>query len=170
MLHTDYAHAEQKETEPIVKLSYAELIADDHKLLLKAAREGDVRAWELLGFMYQRGEGVEVDDILAVYWFTKAAEQGSAEALAFLGSRFLWSASEKKSQQSLTEARILLTKAAKQGHGNAQYDLGGMYLAEQGVPKILSRPMSGLLCRQGRETDGRMQCSRSEQGRALSTI
>jgi hypothetical protein len=50
------------------------------KQYTKEAEEGDVWAQYDLGRCYANGEGVEKDMKKAVYWFTKAAEQGNANA------------------------------------------------------------------------------------------
>jgi TPR repeat protein len=51
----------------------------------KAALQGYVKAQYNLGGMYQRGEGVPLDNRQAVVWFRKAAEQGLANAQTNLG-------------------------------------------------------------------------------------
>lgn len=71
LLHMGYAHAVPKEVELHER-------SEDHVRFLEAARSGDVTAQERLGFIYKRGEeGVASDEVQAVYWFTRAAEQGS---------------------------------------------------------------------------------------------
>lgn len=40
------------------------------------AKQGDVDAQFILGFMYANGKGVSQNDMEAVKWFKKAAEQG----------------------------------------------------------------------------------------------
>ena len=44
------------------------------------AKEGDTTAQYLIGHMYDRGLGVPQDDVMAVEWYRKAAEQGDASA------------------------------------------------------------------------------------------
>ena len=46
----------------------------------KAAEQGDARAQNNLGFMYEKGRGAPQDYTEAVKWYRKAAEQGLAEA------------------------------------------------------------------------------------------
>ena len=123
-LSVGYTHAEQKETELAGSISYPET-PEDHRHLRKFAREGNVGAQELLGFIYKRGEqGAEVDEVQAVYWFTRAAEQESVQAQAALGEIFL----NRGSEDSIAEARVLLMQAAKQNHSLAQYHLGTIFL------------------------------------------
>jgi uncharacterized protein len=45
-----------------------------------AAGQGDVRAQEMLGYMYDVGEGVPEDDRSAAAWYGLAADRGSAAA------------------------------------------------------------------------------------------
>lgn len=42
------------------------------------AEKGDATAQNHLGWMYQKGRGVDQDDAQAVNWYRKAAEQGIA--------------------------------------------------------------------------------------------
>ena len=55
------------------------------------AERGDSEAQNLLGAMYLRGIGLRVpkDNMKAVHWFIKAAEQGNANAQFNLGARSL---------------------------------------------------------------------------------
>jgi TPR repeat protein len=58
-------------------------------LYCEAARLGDVGAMFNLGWMYANGRGVERDDALAAYFFSRAAHQGHPQAremLKFVGS------------------------------------------------------------------------------------
>jgi TPR repeat protein len=45
------------------------------KWLLKAAEQGHVEAYYILGCMYDEGKGVPQDRAEAVKWFRKAGEQ-----------------------------------------------------------------------------------------------
>ena len=47
----------------------------------KAAEQGDAKAQNNLGVVYDRGEGVPQDDAEAVKWYRKAAEQGMPGAV-----------------------------------------------------------------------------------------
>ena len=68
-----------------------------------AYRAGDyqkaLRLWKLLakwgvypqvmlGWLYNKGEGVPVDHAKAVYWYTKAAKQGAVKAQSNLGAMY----------------------------------------------------------------------------------
>ena len=54
-------------------------------LQMKLAREGDMEAQSVLGFMYDNGDSVPENDKTAVMWYTKAAEQGYAPVQSILG-------------------------------------------------------------------------------------
>ncbi|MCX8627214.1 sel1 repeat family protein, partial [Gilliamella sp. B3976] len=41
-----------------------------------------------LGLMYDEGDGVDVNKEKAIYWYTKAAEQGGREAQNNLGALY----------------------------------------------------------------------------------
>jgi len=65
-------------------LDYAEF-DDEAVLMYEAAAEQEHPAGEYgLGEMYTKGEGVEKDGDMAIYWFTKAAEQGHVQAIQSL--------------------------------------------------------------------------------------
>ena len=49
------------------------------------AEQGDARAQEMLGYMYDLGEGVPENDGVAAAWYLRAANQGSADARINLG-------------------------------------------------------------------------------------
>ncbi|WP_048942598.1 tetratricopeptide repeat protein, partial [Haemophilus influenzae] len=71
------------------------------------------------------GQGVKQDDFEAVKWYRKAAEQGDANAQAYLGLAYT---EGRGVRQDYTEAVKWFRKAAEQGHANAQAILGFSYL------------------------------------------
>lgn len=54
--------------------------------LVQMAQKGDPAAQNALGLRYATGDGVKLDEVEAVRWFTKAAEQGNVAAQSKLGS------------------------------------------------------------------------------------
>jgi hypothetical protein len=58
------------------------------RLLNPLAAQGNARAQDALGFMYERGNGVPRDDAQAVKWFRKSADQGNAAAQFSLGRKY----------------------------------------------------------------------------------
>lgn len=59
--------------------------AEAIKILQSPAKEGFVEAQYMLGLMYHRGRGTEVDPTKAVQWYAKAADQNHPGALCNLG-------------------------------------------------------------------------------------
>jgi TPR repeat protein len=53
--------------------------------LIQTAEQGDAKAQNNLGFMYDVGLGVRQDDAEARRWYSRAAAQGDAKALHNLG-------------------------------------------------------------------------------------
>ena len=74
-----------------------------------------------LGLMYDNGQGVPQDYKQAVKWYTKAAEQGDANAQYSLGYMY---ANGQGVPQDYKQAVMWFTKAAEQGDADAQYNLG----------------------------------------------
>ena len=97
------------------------------------ANAGDVFDQEHLGYIYADGlEDVPQDDIEAVRWFRKAAEQGRVLAQYNLGVAYQLGIGVP---QDDVEAIAWYRLAAEQGHANAQFNLGAMCSQGQGVPQ-----------------------------------
>ena len=101
------------------------------------AEKGDPEAQYQLGNFYASGwddfvndYGVKKDWQKAIEWYTKAAEQGYAEAQYTLGMRY---AEGKGVKQDWQKAIEWYTKAAEQGHAEALYTLGMYYAKGEGV-------------------------------------
>jgi hypothetical protein len=67
--------------------------------------------------MYQRGEGVARDDVVAMKWFTKSAEQGDAVGEFDLGVVY-WSGTGVP--KDLAKAAYWFQLSANQGHTEAE--------------------------------------------------
>jgi TPR repeat protein len=76
------------------------------------------------GNMYRTGEGVPQDDVEAVKWWSKAAEQGYASAQFNLGD--MYRTGEGVPQDDV-EAVKWYRKAAEQGMAGSQFNLGIRY-------------------------------------------
>lgn len=76
------------------------------------------------------GGGVTQDYKQAVYWWTKAANQGIAAAQYNLGVGYY---NGKGVARDYKQAVYWYTKAANQGYANAQYNLGVCYYKGQGT-------------------------------------
>jgi uncharacterized protein len=124
------------ENDPIsddVKEGYAAYVQSDFATAFSkfnnAALQGDARGQYQVGTMYGRGQGVPRDIKQATYWFSKAAEQGYANALVSLGGRCT-------DRRDLVHAMYWYNKAAEQGNATAQYELAFLYtMGVPGVPR-----------------------------------
>jgi TPR repeat protein len=82
--------------------------------------------------MCKRGLGVKQDDVQAMYWFGKAAEQGNAQAQFNLGLMY---GDGRGVKQDDAQAVHWYRLAAEQGLASAQHNLGWMYDRGFGVKK-----------------------------------
>jgi hypothetical protein len=116
----------------------------DYATALRLARvlafdEGDAEAQSLLGLMYYRGEGVELDYAEAARWFRLAAAQGDVEAQFYLGVMFT---EGQGVPQDYLEGARWFRLAADRGDPQAQYNLGVFYAKGQaGSPDPVSAYM-----------------------------
>ena len=102
------------------------------KPCLSSAAAGDLQAQLALAEMYETGLGVDVDDMQAVHWYQKAAQQGSRQAQSELGVRYYTGSGVVQDYQTAAHWQ---QKAAAQGHPEAQFILGVMYEMGRGVPE-----------------------------------
>ncbi len=98
------------------------------------ANQGDADAQFNLALLYYTGLGIPQDRRYAIYWYTKAAEQGHIQAQYFLGKLYNFG-DGKEVRQDFKLAVYWLTKAAEQGHIQAQYLLGHMYEYDDEPPQ-----------------------------------
>ena len=97
-----------------------------------AAKMGIAEAQFALGLCYHNGGGVAKDDMEAVKWFRKAAEQSHADAQYNLGVCYR---DGQGVAQDDAEAVKWWLKAAEQGSASAQFNLGVRYREGKGVAK-----------------------------------
>jgi len=100
-------------------------------LLGPEASRGDANAESVLGLMYVNGQGVPHDPIQALYWLTKAANQGVAAAQNQVA--LIYCTGGPGVTQDLAQAAIWFRKAADQDDATAQENLAIMYDNGQGV-------------------------------------
>ena len=86
----------------------------------------------IVGVMYIYGRGVPRDHEQAMYWFSRAAEQGEAMAQYNIAYMHL---SGLGVPQDYQQAAYWYTKAAELGHTDAQVDLGVLYANGWGVSR-----------------------------------
>jgi len=101
-------------------------------LLRPLAEQGNAKAEERMGRLYERGVGVKRDYPTAEQWYRKSAEQGDAEAQARLA--FLYRIGMGDVKRDLTEAAKWFRASAAQGNKLAQVGLGYMALEGIGAP------------------------------------
>lgn len=110
----------------------ARLVQRARPRLEKLASNGDARAQQLLGQIYNYGIGVQQDQTRAVEWFRKAADQDCAIAQGNLGSSYEHG---QGVNQDNAEAAVWFRKAADQNLALAQNHLGWMYQHGVGMTK-----------------------------------
>ena len=96
------------------------------------ADEGHAAAQDALGQMYNRGEGVPVDNAEATRWLRLAAEQGYASAQNSLGQQY---STGSGVPADATEALRWFRRAADQGYAIAQANVGVAYVTGRGAPQ-----------------------------------
>jgi len=96
-----------------------------------AAKQGQGQAQLVLGLMYYTGHGDMIKNVKrAIFWLSKAANQGVADAQYSLGLIYANGADGKKNE---AEAIQWWRKAAAQNHAKAQHNLAVSYLNGLGV-------------------------------------
>ncbi len=110
--------------QKILAISYEGITS--FQLFQPKANQGDADAQFNLALLYKLGAGIPKDLKQAVYWYTKAAEQGHVNAQYSLGSLYL-DGDGQEVPKDFKQAVYWYTKAAEQGLVNAQYSLGHMY-------------------------------------------
>ena len=93
---------------------------------------GNADAQFRLGAMYDDGFLVRADDVVAVSWYRRAAEQGHAEAQNELGRMYAWGLGVPEDD---TVAVSWYRKAAEQGNVDAQHNLGTVYANGAGIKR-----------------------------------
>lgn len=98
-------------------------------ILLEVAKEGHSDSQFLVGKIYHKGLGVEVDYSKALEWYNKAAEQGNAKAYNNIGCMYYDGLGVDK---NTSEAFNWFFKAAEKGIDTAQYTIGCYYYYDDG--------------------------------------
>ena len=86
------------------------------RLLTPLAEQGDAKAQVILGYMFEKGEGVAQDFKTAVKWYTLSAEQGNASAQSNLGVMY---AEGQGAAQDYVKAHMWWNIAAIEGLADA---------------------------------------------------
>ena len=100
--------------------------------LRAAAHDGDPRAQNHLGTLFEDGEVVARDFGRAIFWYRKAAEQGHARGQLNLGRMYRGGLGVERDE---SRAAYWYRAAAGQGVAEAQFFLGVMHDAGRGVER-----------------------------------
>ena len=98
--------------------------------LRSSAHDGDPRAQNHLGTLFEDGRLVARDFGRAVFWYRKSAEQGNAEGQLNLGRMYRGGMGIERDER---RAAYWYRAAARQGVAAAQFFLGLMYETGRGV-------------------------------------
>jgi uncharacterized protein len=107
------------------------------RLLTPLADQGQPRAQNALGLMFDHGNGVSKNTTEALKWYRKSADQGYAKAETNLG--YLYERYGEGAPQNYVEAANFFRKAADQGYALAQVELGYLYEHGQGVQQDIEQ-------------------------------
>lgn len=107
--------------------TFVEESTQDDKAAISDTEEKDAEAQYNLGVKYRFNDMQK-----AVFWFSKAAEQGHVEAQFNLGEIY-------RHEQNMEQAVFWYSKAAKQGHAISQYYMGRSHRLGIGVDKDLDK-------------------------------
>jgi len=109
-----------------------DISAQDLQALRPQAAQGNAKAQNRLGLLYEFGPGMPQDYAVARQWYEQAAAQGFAAAQTNLGLLYY---NGRGVPQDYTKARQWWEKAAAQGKAAAQSNLGALYRGGEGVPQ-----------------------------------
>lgn len=124
-----------------VVFSQADLKKTSITDLKEFALAGDAAAQVQLGVIYLTGDGVPKDDVEAVKWLRKAAEQDSALAERYLGEMYYKGRGVTADNE---EAAKWLRLAAEQDDAQSQYNLAVLYTKGLGVPHNLGEALKWM--------------------------
>lgn len=110
-----------------------------YELMSTAAAAGHAEAIGGMGYFYSTGTAVEKDGKLALEWFRKGAEKGSAKAQLNLG-KMLLEGNESGGVKTRQEALGLILRAADAKLPEASLAYGEiLYFGDQGVEKDMEK-------------------------------
>ncbi|BCA53790.1 HcpA family protein [Nitrospira sp. KM1] len=107
----------------------------------KAAEQNYAPAQAILGYLYERGDGVRTDPVEAAKWYRKAAEQGHDDGLFNMGRAYEHGIGLTK---DLGQARTYYSKAAAAGSRDAQQALAGLGQATEPLTPDQDKINAGL--------------------------
>jgi len=109
----------------------------------QSAELGDAESQTLLGEMYDRGLGVEINPVEVKKWWLKASQQSYLPAQNLLALKFYYGGDVFGPQsgwpRDYQQARAIWQQSAWQGVASSQFMLGELYLRGQGVTSDYSQ-------------------------------
>jgi TPR repeat protein len=125
----------------VVRLGGQQTKADEKPIdeVKARAKAGDAELQAELGVRYEHGKDVAKDQVEAVKWYRKAAEQNNAEAQYNLGVCYAEGVAKNEREALFGAARDpgeavkWYRKAAEQNFAKAEYNLGVCYAEGKGV-------------------------------------
>jgi hypothetical protein len=111
-------------------------------ILEAAALAGDMRAQNVMGHIYEMGDGRPVDMDLAMHWYGLAAEQGYPRAMFNLG--YILRYGEKGVAADKVEGRLWIARAAALDYPPALTAYGDMLLHGEGGPEDIEQGIAFL--------------------------
>lgn len=129
-LNTKTAAPEPFAFSPYPEIYKAPIVVPDEKpaspeFLLERAQSGDGYAMYKYAVALETGNGVDIDEKAALFWYRKSCNAGCPEGQNEMGLIYQWGALGLEPNQD--EAIRLFTEAAQQGHANAQNNLGYIF-------------------------------------------
>lgn len=143
--------------------------AEEAKIVLKLAEEGDAKAQAVIARMFASGRGVKKDEAKGIDWLRKslASQPAAPNFQVTLGKMYL-DDHDQYLKHDYSKALKLFQEAAAQGNSEAQYQIGELYDFGQGVDKNPAEAMKwyrqaaengyaeaqfeiGVRCAQGRD-------------------
>lgn len=143
--------------------------AEEAKVALKLAQEGNAQAQGVIARMFMRGRGVKKDEAKGIDWLGKslALLPDNPDFQVILGKMYL-DDHDQYLKHSYSKAMKLFQQAAAQGNVKAQYQIGELYDFGEGVAKNPAEAMKsyrqaaqngyadaqfeiGVRCAQGRD-------------------
>jgi cell division protein FtsZ len=106
---------------------------------LKAAKRGHPGAQNRLGWMYERGEGIELDYVQAAAWHRRAAEQGHLNGMNDLGYLYRQG---RGVERDFEQALYWFHQAARRNYSYAEFNIGQMYEKGCGVQRDLGEAVN----------------------------
>ena len=100
------------------------------QLALPRAEAGDPAAQTLIAELHVQGFGIARDLDAAAQWYRFAAEAGDPQA-QFAYASLLLDEARRNRQVRPKKARVIMERAAKQGHPRAQFNIAQMIVADR---------------------------------------